>query len=133
MEEMLAAARDYMSESGSLPTRCSRPRTCTHVRSHGPTLAALFAARCGGVCFQGAAARRDWSVTGVQPSPFLFSSRRRHTRLVSDWSSDVCSSDLIRLDQVDQAMATIVVALPFVLPLVYFMMRRLSGDEQKTS
>src|ERR1019366_7690269 len=30
------------------------------------------------------------------PSPsFLFSSRRRHTRLVSDWSSDVCSSDLI--------------------------------------
>src|SRR5262249_58597906 len=25
-----------------------------------------------------------------------FSSRRRHTRLVSDWSSDVCSSDLRR-------------------------------------
>jgi hypothetical protein len=25
------------------------------------------------------------------------------------------------------------VALPFVLPLVYFMMKRLSGDEQKTS
>src|SRR5262249_56948719 len=25
---------------------------------------------------------------------FLLSSRRRHTRLVSDWSSDVCSSDL---------------------------------------
>src|SRR5262249_59318314 len=25
---------------------------------------------------------------------FFFSSRRRHTRLVSDWSSDVCSSDL---------------------------------------
>jgi len=35
----------------------------------------------------------------------------------------------IRLDQVDQAMATIVVALPFVLPLVYFMMKRLSADE----
>ncbi len=35
----------------------------------------------------------------------------------------------IRLDQVDQAMATIVVALPFVLPMVYFMMRRLSVDE----
>ena len=35
----------------------------------------------------------------------------------------------IRLDQVDQAMATIVVALPFVLPLVYFMMKRLSVDE----
>src|SRR5438046_10377746 len=27
-------------------------------------------------------------------SLFFFSSRRRHTRLVSDWSSDVCSSDL---------------------------------------
>src|SRR5438093_6695967 len=27
---------------------------------------------------------------------FFFSSRRRHTRLVSDWSSDVCSSDLVR-------------------------------------
>src|SRR3989339_26470 len=65
---------------------------------------------------------RDWSVTGVQtcalpishvcfPSRrrhtrlvsdwssdvcFFFSSRRRHTRLVSDWSSDVCSSDLSR-------------------------------------
>src|SRR5437016_7178194 len=26
---------------------------------------------------------------------FVFSSRRRHTRLVSDWSSDVCSSDLV--------------------------------------
>src|SRR5262249_59917443 len=25
----------------------------------------------------------------------FFSSRRRHTRLVSDWSSDVCSSDLV--------------------------------------
>src|SRR5262249_57388595 len=25
----------------------------------------------------------------------LCSSRRRHTRLVSDWSSDVCSSDLL--------------------------------------
>src|SRR5580698_10956557 len=25
---------------------------------------------------------------------FVFSSRRRHTRLTCDWSSDVCSSDL---------------------------------------
>src|SRR5437016_13505740 len=31
--------------------------------------------------------KRVWSL-------FFFSSRRRHTRLVSDWSSDVCSSDL---------------------------------------
>src|SRR5256885_10733385 len=27
-------------------------------------------------------------------SSFFFSSRRRHTRLQGDWSSDVCSSDL---------------------------------------
>src|SRR5256885_9227737 len=30
--------------------------------------------------------QRAWS--------FFFSSRRRHTRLQGDWSSDVCSSDL---------------------------------------
>src|SRR5574342_749564 len=28
---------------------------------------------------------------------FFFSSRRRHTRSGGDWSSDVCSSDLVRL------------------------------------
>src|SRR3989442_9246156 len=28
---------------------------------------------------------------------FFFSSRRRHTRCGRDWSSDVCSSDLIHL------------------------------------
>src|SRR5437762_10732178 len=27
---------------------------------------------------------------------FFFSSRRRHTRYIGDWSSDVCSSDLAR-------------------------------------
>src|SRR5260370_32837712 len=27
---------------------------------------------------------------------FFFSSRRRHTRFKCDWSSDVCSSDLLR-------------------------------------
>src|SRR5438477_12377112 len=36
---------------------------------------------------------------------FFFSSRRRHTRLTCDWSSDVCSSDLVRrrLDKTFQA------------------------------
>src|SRR5256885_13257433 len=29
---------------------------------------------------------------------FFFSSRRRHTRLQGDWSSDVCSSDLKAMD-----------------------------------
>src|SRR6266446_9483452 len=28
---------------------------------------------------------------------FFFSSRRRHTRLQGDWSSDVCSSDLVMI------------------------------------
>src|SRR5437879_10123203 len=28
---------------------------------------------------------------------FFFSSRRRHTRYIGDWSSDVCSSDLYGL------------------------------------
>src|SRR5438309_11978351 len=31
---------------------------------------------------------------------FFFSSRRRHTRWNCDWSSDVCSSDLLILDAV---------------------------------
>src|SRR5690348_18346037 len=29
---------------------------------------------------------------------FFFSSRRRHTRWTGDWSSDVCSSDLVVAD-----------------------------------
>src|SRR5256885_12997544 len=33
----------------------------------------------------------------VSCSLFFFSSRRRHTRLQGDWSSDVCSSDLATL------------------------------------
>src|SRR5438445_5888318 len=32
---------------------------------------------------------------------FFFSSRRRHTRYWRDWSSDVCSSDLKRLDRIE--------------------------------
>src|SRR5256885_4434086 len=32
---------------------------------------------------------------------FFFSSRRRHTRLQGDWSSDVCSSDPVLVSSVD--------------------------------
>src|SRR3989337_810168 len=32
----------------------------------------------------------NWDISG-----FFFSSRRRHTRCYRDWSSDVCSSDLM--------------------------------------
>src|SRR4029450_9016703 len=49
---------------------------------------------------------RVLSCRGVAGQYVFFSSRRRHTRLVSDWTSDVCSSDLLKgLSQqiVDQA------------------------------
>src|SRR2546426_4653354 len=36
---------------------------------------------------------------------FFFSSRRRHTRLQGDWSSDVCSSDLASVGQLLAALA----------------------------
>src|SRR2546426_9210447 len=36
---------------------------------------------------------------------FFFSSRRRHTRLQGDWSSDVCSSDLFTDDALAAAGA----------------------------
>ena len=42
-----------------------------------------------GYMMKGLGGRRETS-TGR----FFFSSRRRHTRLQGDWSSDVCSSDL---------------------------------------
>src|SRR5256885_6977223 len=37
---------------------------------------------------------------------FFFSSRRRHTRLQGDWSSDVCSSDLDAAPLVRQGLRT---------------------------
>src|SRR5437763_7467510 len=36
-------------------------------------------------------------------SLFFFSSRRRHTRYIGDWSSDVCSSDL-KIDGKEQTL-----------------------------
>src|SRR5690606_41893152 len=35
----------------------------------------------------------------IAPAVF-FSSRRRHTRFSRDWSSDVCSSDLVTLERI---------------------------------
>src|SRR2546426_4567349 len=47
---------------------------------------------------------------------FFFSSRRRHTRLQGDWSSDVCSSDLvvatIPIGQAPQAVIYVPDAVP---------------------
>src|SRR6266487_5283965 len=41
------------------------------------------------------------SCGGGRGSHFFFSSRRRHTRWTGDWSSDVCSSDLVKMPRVD--------------------------------
>src|SRR5699024_11280466 len=43
--------------------------------------------------------RCTWAVSAVLSFLFFFffSSRRRHTRSKRDWSSDVCSSDLVLL------------------------------------
>src|SRR5260221_7357364 len=38
----------------------------------------------------------SFNVCGLAVLFFFFSSRRRHTRSLCDWSSDVCSSDLER-------------------------------------
>src|SRR5256885_12798649 len=38
--------------------------------------------------------RSCWRASRSMSDVFFFSSRRRHTRLQGDWSSDVCSSDL---------------------------------------
>src|SRR5437762_8611005 len=40
---------------------------------------------------------------GKAASDFFFSSRRRHTRYIGDWSSDVCSSDLVSASWADLA------------------------------
>src|SRR5205807_3492631 len=43
-------------------------------------------------------------VQGRSVANFFFSSRRRHTRLQGDWSSDVCSSDLEMLQRFKQEL-----------------------------
>src|SRR5436189_249359 len=40
----------------------------------------------------------DWGYAWIPVAgPFFFSSRRRHTSYIGDWSSDVCSSDLKKI------------------------------------
>src|SRR3989449_4913135 len=39
---------------------------------------------------------------------FFFSSRRRHTRCSRDWSSDVCSSDLMAAIQASQRLREVI-------------------------
>src|SRR3989449_5730268 len=49
---------------------------------------------------------------------FFFSSRRRHTRCSRDWSSDVCSSDLVRgaSDRVPEALQAVGVPVELLGP-----------------
>src|SRR2546426_8334585 len=56
---------------------------------------------------------------------FFFSSRRRHTRLQGDWSSDVCSSDLVAEVRVrDEILGLIEEELQRPVPAV----RRVAGE-----
>src|SRR2546421_12838923 len=48
---------------------------------------------------------------------FFFSSRRRHTRSDRDWSSDVCSSDLLLLLPVPPVRLRARVKMSFHLPV----------------
>src|SRR5437588_3183134 len=47
---------------------------------------------------------------------FFFSSRRRHTRSLCDWSSDVCSSDLLTLVEVCLVLTLLVVIGAIAVP-----------------
>src|SRR5258705_6981647 len=54
---------------------------------------------------------------------FFFSSRRRHTRCLSDWSSDVCSSDLMLI----ASMRSIALASPTPPRKLTFLLRLHNG------
>src|SRR5271166_6573484 len=66
---------------------------------------------------------------------FFFSSRRRHTRWPRDWSSDVCSSDLVQLRDADQAVAarqlvrTYVISEEMADRLVHLVIPQLQFDQ----
>src|SRR5256885_4051045 len=58
-------------------------------------------------------------IDGV-PLLFFFSSRRRHTRLQGDWSSDVCSSDLnLGVTLIFTWQGAVIAASIVAFPLVY--------------
>src|SRR5256885_9045178 len=83
----------------------------------------------------------------VERMSFFFSSRRRHTRLQGDWSSDVCSSDLPRnyawfIFSMGQAggwtgfsgrglHAVAIVILPAVLPAMFLLRSTREGIYNK--
>src|SRR5256886_4231991 len=78
-------------------------RTIREKRSRTPAAATSPMASASGVKLERSmktiAINRSAGVAALFTSPccsaFFFSSRRRHTRFDCDWSSDVCSSDLL--------------------------------------
>src|SRR5262245_15682826 len=64
-------------------------RLMDEVRSYASELATMVSPRSLRVM-----KKQVWNAQFQTLSKFFFSSRRRHTRCLSDWSSDVCSSDL---------------------------------------
>src|SRR2546430_5327684 len=58
---------------------------------------------------------------------FFFSSRRRHTRFDCDWSSDVCSSDLVADDASSDGTAAVLASYAKVLPLTIVTHRERRG------
>src|SRR5688500_20155794 len=67
---------------------------------------------------------------------FFFSSRRRHTRLQGDWSSDVCSSDLslsdiILKDLFFNPVFFTPMVLPLIIGLVVFIGFRVNRSEER--
>src|SRR5258705_12668995 len=64
--------------------------------------------------------------TNTNSGFFFFSSRRRHTRCLSDWSSDVCSSDLVIIREADIRVAT-----QAMLDLAYEPRVPMSADDAK--
>src|SRR5205809_5582410 len=71
---------------------------------------------------------------------FFFSSRRRHTRCSRDWSSDVCSSDLIlnssplgtRASAVMGLIAEFTIAFDQITPSIFLLARVLNPALRKT-
>src|SRR5260370_8338034 len=61
---------------------------------------------------------------------FFFSSRRRHTRFKCDWSSDVCSSDLVFSRK--QAVQTVELDLNEVVEGMEKMLRRLIDENVRS-
>src|SRR2546430_12425491 len=64
---------------------------------------------------------------------FFFSSRRRHTRFDCDWSSDVCSSDLVRKARLRRTSSRTVSKLLPCLPSLRFIVRTLRPSRRATS